>query len=106
MAKTQARETVVIGMLGTTLDTGRGPKRWEKWRPSVGLCQQEDLLVHRLELLHPSAHAEMARQVAADIAQVSPETQVRLTVQDIQNPWDLEEAFRQKNARNQERKWS
>jgi len=93
MAKTQARRTVVIGMLGTTLDTGRGPKRWEKWRPSVGLCQQEDLLVHRLELLHPSAHAEMARQVAADIAQVSPETQVRLTVQDIQNPWDLEETY-------------
>ncbi|WP_309887941.1 RNA repair transcriptional activator RtcR [Archangium sp.] len=93
MAKTQARQTVVIGMLGTTLDTGRGPKRWEKWRPSVGLCQQEDLLVHRLELLHPSAHAEMARQVAADIAQVSPETQVRLTVQDIQNPWDLEETY-------------
>jgi transcriptional regulatory protein RtcR len=93
MAKTQARQTVVIGMLGTTLDTGRGPKRWEKWRPSVGLCQQEDLLVHRLELLHPSAHAEMARQVAADIAQVSPETQVRLTGQDIQNPWDLEETY-------------
>jgi transcriptional regulatory protein RtcR len=35
----------------------------------------------------------MARQVAADIAQVSPETQVRLTVQDIQNPWDLEETY-------------
>jgi transcriptional regulatory protein RtcR len=93
MAKTQARETVVIGMLGTILDTGRGPKRWEKWRPSVGLCQQEDLLVHRLELLHPSAHAEMARQVAEDIAQVSPETRVRLTVLDIQNPWDLEETY-------------
>jgi transcriptional regulatory protein RtcR len=93
MAKTRTRETVVIGMLGTILDTGRGPKRWEKWRPSVGLCQQEDLLVHRLELLHPSAHAEMARQVAEDIAQVSPETQVRLTVMDIQNPWDLEETY-------------
>ncbi|HEX8825721.1 MAG TPA: RNA repair transcriptional activator RtcR [Archangium sp.] len=93
MAKTQARETVVIGMLGTILDTGRGPKRWEKWRPTVGLCQQEDLVVHRLELLHPSAHAEMARQVAEDIAQVSPETRVRLTVLDIQNPWDLEETY-------------
>jgi transcriptional regulatory protein RtcR len=93
MAKTQARETVVIGMLGTTLDMGRGPKRWEKWRPSVGLCQQEDLLVHRFELLHASTHAEMAQQVAADIAQVSPETRVRLTVQDLQNPWDLEEMY-------------
>jgi transcriptional regulatory protein RtcR len=93
MAKTQARETVVLGMLGTILDTGRGPKRWEKWRPTVGLCQQEDLVVHRLELLHPSTHAEMAQQVAADIAQVSPETRVRPTVMDIQNPWDLEETY-------------
>ncbi|MFL5353104.1 RNA repair transcriptional activator RtcR [Archangium sp.] len=93
MAKAQAREMVVIGMLGSILDTGRGPKRWEKWRPTVALCQQEDLLVHRLELLHQSAHAEMARQVAEDIAQVSPETRVRLTAMDIQNPWDLEETY-------------
>ncbi|QRK05086.1 RNA repair transcriptional activator RtcR [Archangium violaceum] len=93
MAKTRARETVVIGMLGSILDAGRGPKRWEKWRPTVALCQQEDLLVHRLELLHQSAHAEMARQVAEDIAQVSPETRVRLTAMDIQNPWDLEETY-------------
>ncbi|PTL82644.1 RNA repair transcriptional activator RtcR [Vitiosangium sp. GDMCC 1.1324] len=93
MAKTRARETVVIGMLGSILDTGRGPKRWEKWRPTVSLCQQEDLLVHRLELLHQSAHAEMARHVAEDIAQVSPETRVHLTAMDIQNPWDLEETY-------------
>ncbi|WNG46162.1 AAA family ATPase [Archangium minus] len=93
MAKIRAHETVVIGMLGSILDAGRGPKRWEKWRPTVALCQQEDLLVHRLELLHQSAHAEMAKQVAEDIAQVSPETQVRLTAMDIQNPWDLEETY-------------
>ncbi len=93
MAKKQARETVVLGMLGTTLDTGRGPKRWERWRPTVGLCQQEDLVVHRLELLYPPSHLELARLVAADIAQVSPETQVRLTEVDIRNPWDLEETY-------------
>lgn len=91
MAKT--RETVVFGMLGTTLDTGRGPARWERWRPTVGLCQQEDLVVHRLELLHPAREAELARTVAQDIAQVSPETRVRQTVLDIRNPWDLEEVY-------------
>ena len=47
------KKTVVIGFLGTQLDfAGKGSQRWEKWRPTVGLCQQEDLLVHRLELLH------------------------------------------------------
>ncbi|ATB32347.1 RNA repair transcriptional activator RtcR [Melittangium boletus] len=93
MAKTRARETVVIGMLGTTLDTGRTPKRWERWRPTVGLCQQEDLVVHRLELLHPPAQADLAQTVTADIAQVSPETRVRPTPVDIRNPWDLEEVY-------------
>ena len=87
------RETVVLGMLGTTLDVGRSPKRWEKWRPTVGLCQQEDLVVHRLELLFPPAQTELARTVAEDIVQVSPETRVRQTVLDIRNPWDLEEVY-------------
>ncbi|WP_375772369.1 RNA repair transcriptional activator RtcR [Archangium gephyra] len=93
MAKTRTRETVVFGMLGTTLDMGRGPKRWEKWRPTVGLCQQEDLLVHRFELLALPGHAELMQTVQEDIAQVSPETQVRPTELHIRNPWDLEETY-------------
>ncbi|MFE8600476.1 RNA repair transcriptional activator RtcR [Archangium violaceum] len=93
MAKTRARETVVLGMLGTTLDAGRGPRRWEKWRPTVGLCQQEDLLVHRMELLALPGHAELVQAVVEDIAQVSPETRVRTTELNIRNPWDLEETY-------------
>ncbi|MFY0565831.1 RNA repair transcriptional activator RtcR [Archangium lansingense] len=93
MAKTRTRETVVLGMLGTSLDTGRGPKRWDKWRPTVGLCQQEDLVVHRLELLSLPGHAELVQTVMEDLAQVSPETQVRLTELNIRNPWDLEETY-------------
>ena len=45
------RQQVVFGMLGTTLDSGRGPGRWEKWRPTVSLGMHEDFLVDRLELL-------------------------------------------------------
>ncbi|WP_434389167.1 RNA repair transcriptional activator RtcR [Melittangium boletus] len=93
MAKKRARETVVLGMLGTTLDTGKGPRRWDRWRPTVGLCQQEDLVVHRLELLHPPAQAELARQVKEDIALVSPETLVRPTAVAIRDPWNLEEVY-------------
>jgi transcriptional regulatory protein RtcR len=93
MAKNSRRKTVVIGMLGTTIDQGQGPKRWEKWRPTVALCQQEDLLVDRLELLYPRSAAVLAATVKEDILQVSPETEVREAVVDIQNPWDLEQVY-------------
>lgn len=47
------RKTVAIGFVGTTLDyVGKGAQRWERWRPTVGLCQQDDMVIHRLELLH------------------------------------------------------
>ncbi|MHA7629539.1 RNA repair transcriptional activator RtcR [Corallococcus sp. M7] len=91
--KAKARRTVVIGMLGTTLDTGMGAQRWARWRPTVSLCQQEDLLVHRLELLHPPHGTSLAAVIRDDIAQVSPETEVRLTSLPIRDPWNLEETY-------------
>ncbi|KFE67213.1 RNA repair transcriptional activator RtcR [Hyalangium minutum] len=93
MAKTQARRTVVIGMLGTTIDQGQGPRRWERWRPTVAMCQQEDLLVDRLELLYPPSAGVLAATVTEDIQQVSPETEVRGAVVDIRDPWDLEQVY-------------
>ncbi|NVJ15452.1 RNA repair transcriptional activator RtcR [Myxococcus sp. AM010] len=93
MAKSRARKTVVLGMLGTTLDNGQGPQRWMRWRPTVALCQQEDLLVHRLELLHPPNATSLAATLVGDIRQVSPETEVRGRPLDIRNPWDLEETY-------------
>jgi transcriptional regulatory protein RtcR len=72
------RKTVVVGLLGTTLDRGSGPGRWETWRPSVAICQHDDLLVHRFELLHPERSRALAESVSNDIRQVSPETEVRL----------------------------
>ena len=88
------RRLTVIGFLGSTLDQGRrGPGRWEKWRPSVSLCQHQDLLVDRLILLHDRRYEGLARAVAADINQVSPETEVHLEVTAIADPWDLEETY-------------
>ena len=51
--------TVALGLLGPVLDRGEGADRWQKWRPTVALCQQEDLLVHRLELLHQRKYAKL-----------------------------------------------
>jgi transcriptional regulatory protein RtcR len=93
MAKNARRKTVVIGMLGTTIDQGQGPRRWERWRPTVALCQQEDLLVDRLEVLYPRSAAVLAATVKEDIQQVSPDTEVRDVVVDIKDPWDLEQVY-------------
>jgi transcriptional regulatory protein RtcR len=88
------RRLTVIGFLGTILDqVKRGPSRWEKWRPTVSLCQHEDLLVDRLVLLHDKRFQGLAEFVAADVRQVSPETDVLLETIDIANPWDLEETY-------------
>lgn len=47
------RKTVAFGFVGTVLDyAGRGSQRWSKWRPTLCLCQQESLVIDRLELLH------------------------------------------------------
>ncbi|MFL6658109.1 MAG: RNA repair transcriptional activator RtcR family protein, partial [Massilia sp.] len=38
------KRTVVIGFIGTQLDSGKGSGRWEKWRPTVALAQYEDVV--------------------------------------------------------------
>ncbi len=87
------RKQVVIGLLGATLDSGRGPGRWERWRPTVALCQHEDLLIHRFELLYQKKFAGIARMVIDDIATVSPETEVRPAEFELGDPWDFEEVY-------------
>ena len=42
---TDAKKTVVIGFVGSTLDQGRKPDRWQRWRPTISLLMHEDLLV-------------------------------------------------------------
>ncbi len=60
------KKTVVIGFVGTQLDNGgKGLGRWEKWRPSVALCQHEDLLVHRFELLYSAPHQGLVDQLSS-----------------------------------------
>jgi transcriptional regulatory protein RtcR len=87
-------KTVVIGFLGSTLDaSGKGAGRWEKWRPSVSICQQEDLVVDRFEMLYARPHMNLAKQLRADIESVSPETKVQLHSCDPRDPWDFQEMY-------------
>lgn len=87
-------KTVVIGFLGSVLDSGGGgPGRWEKWRPSVSICQHEDLVIDRFEMLHARPHVRLAGQLQEDIAAVSPETKVNLHLCDPRDPWDFQEVY-------------
>lgn len=84
---------VVIGFVGSTLDQGKNPDRWQRWRPTVALCQHEDLAIHRLELIHSVQHTALATRVAQDVAQVSPETEVHRHILDFKDAWDFEEVY-------------
>ncbi len=90
---TPYRPTVVIGILGLRLDAGQTEERWTRWRPTVSLCQHEDLAIDRLELLHLPSERELAAVVVGDIGTVSPETIVTCHEIDVADPWDFEEVF-------------
>ena len=90
---TPRRPTVVVGILGARLDAGQTEERWSRWRPTVSLCQHEDLVVDRLELIHLPAERDLAAGVARDIGTVSPETVVTCHELGVADPWDFEEVF-------------
>src|SRR6185369_16605207 len=87
------KRKVMIGFLGSQLDSGQGAGRWEKWRPTVSIAQHEDLLVDRIELLHAPAHVGLAEQVSRDIGSVSPHTEVHRTPMSVRDPWDFGEVY-------------
>lgn len=87
------RKTVVIGLLGTTLDQGRNTSRWEKWRPSVALCQHDDLLIDRFELLYQKRFTKLGTQIKTDIEQISPHTDVRIHNVEFRDPWAFEDVY-------------
>ncbi len=87
------KPTIVFGFLGTSLDRAQGKERWSKWRPTVGMCQQEDLLIARLELLVDPRFRELATTIAADVRQVSPETEVRIHEVAFKDAWDFQEVY-------------
>jgi transcriptional regulatory protein RtcR len=88
------KRQVVIGMLGTQLDAGVGPGRWEKWRPTVSMGMQEDFVLDRLELMvDQRRYSKLADVVRADLAQISPETTVNEHDIYLADPWDFETVY-------------
>jgi transcriptional regulatory protein RtcR len=84
---------VGYGFLGTTLDAGGGADRWSHWRPTVSIFQQEDFSLDRYHLIYGTRYKKMASMVKADIAGLSPETELVDHELDFRNPWDFEEVY-------------
>src|SRR5437588_12468926 len=90
---TTTKPTVVISLLGTTLDAGLGSRRWDRWRPTVSLSRHKDLPVRRLVLLRDPKFLPLAETVARDIQEVSPHTEVQPRDFLVKDPWDFEEVY-------------
>lgn len=88
-----ALRNVVMGFFGQVLDRSNIQKRWQRWRPSLSLLMQEDFLVNRFELLVLKKNRDQLDQIVEDMASVSPETEIRIHLLDIQDPWDFEQVF-------------
>lgn len=87
-------KTVAISILGTTMDRrGKGDKRWDMWRPTISMCQQDDLVIDRLELLFDKHSEGLAKQVAEDITHISPETKMVFHTVKFKDPWDFEGVY-------------
>lgn len=87
------RPTVVIGLLGVRLDAPPHAERWDHWRPTVSLFQQEDLELARLVLLAERKAGKLVDAIAADVRSVSPGTVVEPVRIHFRDPWDFAEVY-------------
>ena len=89
-----AKKKVVIGMLGTRLDSFKPESRWSRWRPTVSIFQHPgELEIDRMELLREVSFSDLAEQVLHDIREVSPVTKTQAHDFNLKNPWDFEEVY-------------
>jgi transcriptional regulatory protein RtcR len=88
------RKKVVIGFLGTTLDTGLTEKRWERWRPTVALFGQDSFVPDGLELLtFPGTFPSLIDQVTADVRSLSQTASVNVHELSVTNAWSFQEVY-------------
>lgn len=95
---------VVIGLYGTNLD--RSAKRdgmpldgrWDRWRPTLTLAQQEDFQPDRLVLLTEKRFRREVEVLLEDIRNVSPETACEVALVNFRDPWDFADVYTQLSA--------
>jgi transcriptional regulatory protein RtcR len=84
---------IVFSFLGTNVDQGAGPGRWEKWRPTVSLFQHRDFRINEFHLIYDTHFNDTARTVLKDIVKVSPATKIVTHILEFANPWDFQEVY-------------
>ena len=87
------KKTCVIGFLGTVLDAGGNLKRWQRWRPSVNICQHEDLQIDRFDLIVEPRYGNIGRTVQQDIESLQENCDVQVHFMPFADPWDFEEVY-------------
>jgi len=98
------KRKVVIGFYGTVLDRSASkdgsphPKRWDRWRPTLSLCHQEDWAPDRLVLLTQKRFERPVRVLVQDLASISPETEVEVCRVHLRDPWDFADVYAQLSA--------
>lgn len=87
-------KTVAISILGTKLDHKRvGNKRWQVWRPNIGICQQDNLAIDKIVLLYHAKDQTLFDLICADIATIKPEIEIDSHVLSCTNLWDFEQVY-------------
>ncbi len=87
------KPTVIISNLGVNLDRPTGAQRWERWRPTVSLFQQDDLEPDHLVMLHASKFGKLADVVETDVCTVAPNARVERITVNQRDPWDFAEVY-------------
>lgn len=87
------RRTVVFGFPGSVRDGGSNKRRWDRWRPTVSLGQQDDFEPDLVVLFYKDEDAQLTEVLTADLKQVSPRTEVELRPIAIADPWDFAEVY-------------
>jgi transcriptional regulatory protein RtcR len=92
------RPKVMVGVVGSTKDSGSKPSRWQKWRPTISLFCHDDIAFDRAVLLHDPRHSKIAGQLVEDIAEISSTTDTTLQPVLLDAPWDFEPVFQALHA--------
>lgn len=88
------RKKVVIGFMGTKLDSGLTEKRWARWRPTVALFGHDEFVPDAIEMLTINGdYQPLVDVVTADIRHLRPNAQVRTHCLSVSNAWSFEEVY-------------
>src|SRR6185437_2593796 len=87
------KKLVILGLIGSVVDAGHGPTRWDRWRPTIDLCRHAALPIDRFELLTQKKYDKLTHQLHEDITQCSPQTQVREHEVEFPDPWDFQTVY-------------